>query len=66
MKTLQEVLPSNVFSGLLNKVQEEEVKQAGIENLVSCPFCSFATIMEDENDKVLRCQNPECLKESCR
>ncbi|XP_064624120.1 uncharacterized protein LOC135485687 [Lineus longissimus] len=66
MKTLQEVLPSNVFSGLLNKIQEEEVKQAGIENLVSCPFCSFATIMEDENDKVLRCQNPDCLKESCR
>ncbi|CAC5400493.1 RNF216 [Mytilus coruscus] len=62
---LQQILPTNMFSILLRRLQEEEIKQAGIPDLVSCPFCSFATIMSDE-DKVFKCLNPECLKESCR
>lgn len=51
---------------VLRKLQEEEVRQAGIADLVDCPFCSFATIMSDPNDRVFRCLNPECLKDSCR
>lgn len=39
---------------------------AGVENLVSCPFCCFMIIMPDPDNKVLECLNPECLKESCR
>ena len=64
--TLQKVLSPKMFSNLLRKIQEEEIQQAGIEDLVSCPFCSFATVMPDPNDKVFKCMNPECLKESCR
>lgn len=63
---LQHVLPTNVFSIVLKKMQEEEIKMADIPDLVSCPFCSFATIMPDQNDKVFKCLNPDCLKESCR
>ena len=51
---------------MLRKLQEEEVRQAGIPDLLDCPFCSFATIMSDPNDRVFRCLNPECLKDSCR
>ncbi|XP_071162656.1 E3 ubiquitin-protein ligase RNF216-like [Mytilus edulis] len=65
VSVLQQILPTNMFSILLRRLQEEEIKQAGIPDLVSCPFCSFATIMSDE-DKVFKCMNPECLKESCR
>lgn len=43
----------------------EEVKAAGIEDLEMCPFCDFATIPA-EADKIFRCLNPECMKESCR
>ena len=46
--------------------QQEEVMAAGVENLVSCPFCCFMIIMPDPENKVLECLNPECLKESCR
>ncbi len=49
------------------QIQEEEIRRADIPDLVSCPFCSFATIIPDDDpDKVFRCMNPECLKESCR
>lgn len=43
----------------------EEVKAAGIEDLELCPFCDFATIPAP-TDKIFRCLNPECMKESCR
>jgi hypothetical protein len=33
---------------------------------VECPFCSFAVIMPDANDRVLNCLNPNCMKPSCR
>lgn len=66
LRTLQEVLSSKMFSTLLRKIQEEEIKKADIPDLVCCPFCTFATIMPDENDKVFKCENPECMKESCR
>ena len=65
LSVLQQILPTNMFSVLLRRLQEEEIKQAGIPDLVSCPFCSFATIMPEE-DKIFKCLNPECLKESCR
>ncbi|KAK3093829.1 hypothetical protein FSP39_020705 [Pinctada imbricata] len=66
LMVLQNILPSNMFSIILKKMQEEEIKMADIPDLVSCPFCNFATIMPDETDKVFKCLNPECLKESCR
>lgn len=64
IKTLQKVLPSAKFSILLQKRQAAEVLSAGLEGLVSCPFCPFASI-PPEGDKVFKCLNPECMKESC-
>lgn len=65
LPVLQKVLEPTTFSILLRKRQEEEVKAAGLEGLVSCPFCHFASIPPPE-DKVFKCLNPECMKESCR
>ncbi|CAG2064970.1 unnamed protein product, partial [Timema podura] len=50
---------------MLQRKQMEEVKAAGIEDLESCPFCDFATILPND-DKVFRCLNLDCMKESCR
>ncbi|WAR19597.1 RN216-like protein [Mya arenaria] len=61
--TLQSVLSPAVFSMALRKLQEEEIRQAGIPDLVACPFCSFATIMADPEDKLFRCLNPELCQE---
>lgn len=66
LSVIQVVLPHNSFSSLLRRLQEEEVKQADIPDLISCPFCSFATIMPDPENKVFKCLQPDCLKESCR
>jgi hypothetical protein len=40
--------------------------QAGIENLVECPFCPFVAIMDDPTDLIFACANPECGIHSCR
>ncbi|XP_071079624.1 uncharacterized protein [Haliotis cracherodii] len=66
LTVLQEVLTSAMFSRMLSRLQEEEIRMAEIPDLVSCPFCNFATIMSDPSDKVFKCLNPECLKETCR
>ena len=63
---LQKVLAPNVLSKLLLKRQAQEVEAADLQNLVSCPFCPYVTIMENPDDKVLVCRNPECGRESCR
>lgn len=66
LSILQTVIPANLFSKIVQRMQEEEILQANIQDLVSCPFCPFATIMPNPDDKVFKCLNPECLKESCR
>ncbi|XP_014486836.1 PREDICTED: uncharacterized protein LOC106750780 isoform X3 [Dinoponera quadriceps] len=65
LSVLQYVLPPTKFSILLQKRQEAEVMAAGLEGLVSCPFCHFASIPPQE-DKIFKCFNPDCMKESCR
>nr|XP_018912992.1 PREDICTED: uncharacterized protein LOC109041192 isoform X2 [Bemisia tabaci] len=65
LKDLQKVLAPNAFSKFVKIKQTEEIKAAGIEGLVSCPFCEFASIPPPE-DKIFKCQNTDCMKESCR
>lgn len=65
LSTLQKVLSPTTFSILLKKKQAAEIMAAGLEGLVSCPFCHFASI-PPSTDKVFKCLNPECMKESCR
>lgn len=65
LQVLQKALPPTKFSKLLIKKQAAEVLAADVEGLVSCPFCHFASIPPPE-DKVFKCLNPECMKESCR
>lgn len=65
LAVLKRIIPPQKFSILLKKRQEAEVNAAGLEGLVSCPFCHFASIPPPE-DKVFKCLNRECMKESCR
>ncbi|KAF9206526.1 hypothetical protein BGZ49_002296 [Haplosporangium sp. Z 27] len=59
-------LPKSVFRGLLRARQQQELKMAGLESLVECPFCSYAAVVENDTDREFRCQAPKCLKVSCR
>jgi hypothetical protein len=40
------------------------ISNAGIENLVSCPRCSYAEI-HDEPQDTLECKNPKCASKTC-
>jgi len=65
-RELGKALEPGVLFKLEQRRQAEEVTAAGLERLVSCPFCPYQTIMEDPSDRVLVCRNPECGKDSCR
>lgn len=52
LNVLKGVLKSSVFSNLLKRKQAEEIFAAGIDDLESCPFCNFATVMPNKEDKV--------------
>lgn len=47
--------------------QEAVLRMAGIENLESCPFCPFAAEYPPvEEERLFRCQAPNCEMISCR
>ena len=78
------LLPPTLFSRLLTKIQQEELRRANIPNFEQCKFCTFGTsetlslhlrtrssrrmlsVIDDPNERVFRCLNQECLKETCR
>ncbi|XP_065160096.1 E3 ubiquitin-protein ligase RNF216-like isoform X2 [Atheta coriaria] len=65
LEILQACLTPKIFCKIAKRKQLEEVKAAGIEDLEICPFCDFASI-PSAADKVFKCLNPECMKETCR
>ncbi|KAJ6263814.1 E3 ubiquitin-protein ligase [Drechslerella dactyloides] len=47
--------------------QRDVLRRAEIDDLSECPFCDFAAILPPvEDDREFRCQNPDCMKISCR
>ncbi|XP_022904293.2 E3 ubiquitin-protein ligase RNF216-like isoform X1 [Onthophagus taurus] len=65
IKMLKDALVPKFFSKVAQRQQLQEVKAAGIDDVVTCPFCDFATIPAP-GDKIFKCLNTECMKESCR
>ena len=66
LQVLRKVLDSNTFSNLIQNMQKEEIKKAGIEGLESCPSCGYSMIVENPDEKVFKCSRRDCLKETCR
>ncbi|KAH7929949.1 hypothetical protein BV22DRAFT_1028918 [Leucogyrophana mollusca] len=46
--------------------QRKEIEAAGLENLEECPFCEYKCVIENEMEKLFRCENTECGAVSCR
>ncbi|GAA5899721.1 hypothetical protein JCM8208_004545 [Rhodotorula glutinis] len=46
--------------------QEKEVDEAALEGLEKCPFCPFAMIIENPDERLFRCQREDCEVVSCR
>ncbi|GAA5969582.1 hypothetical protein JCM11641_008168 [Rhodosporidiobolus odoratus] len=51
----------------LHKIRmEKEVGAAEIEGLEQCPFCPFAYIIENPDERLFHCQRQDCKIISCR
>ncbi|KAF8604337.1 hypothetical protein BDV93DRAFT_522453 [Ceratobasidium sp. AG-I] len=46
--------------------QEHEIELAQIEGLETCPFCSYAVVIDNEHERLFRCENVHCGIVSCR
>ena len=65
---MENTLPQQQSLLLLQRLQTEDIRQAEVENLVSCPFCPFAVVIPEEYTStvsVLNCENPGCKKDTC-
>jgi len=65
---LRRVLPEKLFELLEHIRQRRDIELAGLEGLEECPFCDYKVVMDVDfqTDKLLKCQNEECGKVSCR
>ncbi|RDA82390.1 hypothetical protein CP532_4404 [Ophiocordyceps camponoti-leonardi (nom. inval.)] len=63
----QKFLNPRLAAALDRLEQEESLRLANIDGMVSCPFCPFAAECGPvEENKEFRCQNPDCEIVSCR
>ncbi|KAG9031372.1 hypothetical protein FRB95_002803 [Tulasnella sp. JGI-2019a] len=52
---------------LLDRIRAEKaVADCGFESLDECPFCDFKCIIENDQEKLFRCENEECQAVTCR
>ena len=65
-REMEKVLVPRMANSYLALIQRKELEAAGIENLETCPSCEFAIVIENEEEKLFRCQHPECEMVSCR
>ncbi|KAA8648255.1 E3 ubiquitin-protein ligase [Aspergillus tanneri] len=64
---LEQALGSTIMKKLDAIQQEDDIQQACLEGLESCPFCDFKAICPPvEEDREFRCVNPSCEVASCR
>lgn len=47
-------------------VARKEVEAAEIDGLEECPFCEYKVVIENEAEKLFRCQAEACGAVSCR
>ena len=64
---LRRFLPDGMMKLWERVKQRKEIEAAGLGGLEECPFCDYAVIIENAEDKVLRCGNFDvCGVVSCR
>ncbi len=64
-KNIEAILSPTLYKKYQDKLAQNDVLLADIDHLVTCPFCKFSVIIEDDRIKILYCQNEECGISSC-
>ncbi|RDA94729.1 hypothetical protein CP533_6758 [Ophiocordyceps camponoti-saundersi (nom. inval.)] len=63
----QRFLSERLTAALDRLQQDEALRLAKVEGMISCPSCPFAAFCRPvEEDQEFRCQNPNCRMVSCR
>jgi TRIAD3 protein (E3 ubiquitin-protein ligase RNF216) len=65
-KELARLLPPKSLELLQRLRVAQELEDAAIEGLESCPHCPWAIVIDNADEKLFRCQNEACGKVSCR
>ncbi|CEQ40669.1 SPOSA6832_02302 [Sporobolomyces salmonicolor] len=63
---IDKCLPRKSLQALHKIRQEKEVDLAELEGLEKCPFCPFAYIIENDQERLFYCQREDCGIVSCR
>ncbi|KAM0755017.1 hypothetical protein T439DRAFT_322072 [Meredithblackwellia eburnea MCA 4105] len=58
-------LPAKTLELLEKLKTQRSVEMAEIDGLAKCPFCPYAYIIENKEEKLFNCQKEDCLKVSC-
>lgn len=59
-------LPQSTLEALAKIKEDREIEQAELAGLTKCPFCPFAVVIENPDERLLRCQREECMAVTCR
>ncbi|KAI0351122.1 hypothetical protein OH77DRAFT_1411714 [Trametes cingulata] len=46
--------------------QRKEIEAAGLEGLEECPFCEYKVVIENDMERLFRCENEACGTVTCR
>lgn len=65
MAQLLRAIPAQKLDKIFARLADLDIKKAGLENVHGCPHCDFQMEIPNPDEKLFKCQNPECLKESC-
>ena len=65
MAQLLRAIPAQKLDKIFARMADIDIKKAGLENVHGCPHCDFQMEIPNPDEKLFKCQNPECLKESC-
>ncbi|KAI6027044.1 hypothetical protein EDC04DRAFT_175483 [Pisolithus marmoratus] len=63
---LKRFLSSKMLELYARVKQRKEIEEAGLDNLEECPFCEYKCVIENEMEKLFRCENVECGAVTCR
>lgn len=63
---LRRFLTTKLFALYQRVKQRKEIEAAGLENLEECPFCEYKVVIENEGEKLFRCESADCGAVSCR
>lgn len=59
-------LPPKMYARYSRRSAALNSAASGLKDLVTCPGCDYMVEMNDENDDVVQCQDPDCGKVTCR